>query len=139
MARRRLEGLERVLGANALCSTADGKVGSPIYYALGLVASFALGLTLIGVITTGLLLLHSRHLRRGDDDVPGGGRLLELSRGRLQRVLVVRGRVGERLSPTSAATTANSALFVVRPLRKIGGLFWDPLRSRRATSSPAGA
>ena len=45
MARRRLEGLERVLGANALFSTAYGNVGSSIYYALGLVASYALGLT----------------------------------------------------------------------------------------------
>ena len=41
-----------------------------------------------------LLLLHGRHLRRGDDDVPGGGRLLELRAARLQRVLVVRGGVG---------------------------------------------
>src|SRR4051794_41909224 len=45
MARRRLEGLERVLGVNALFSTAYGNVGSSIYYALGLVASYALGLT----------------------------------------------------------------------------------------------
>ena len=35
MARRRLEGLERVLGVNALFSTAYGNVGSSIYYALG--------------------------------------------------------------------------------------------------------
>ena len=45
MARRRLEGLERVLGVNALFSTAYGNVGSSIYYALGLVAIFALGMT----------------------------------------------------------------------------------------------
>ena len=45
MARRRLEGLERVLGVNALFSTAYGNVGSSIYYALGLVAALALGLT----------------------------------------------------------------------------------------------
>src|SRR5215216_5984336 len=36
MARRRLEGLQRVLGVNALFSTAYGNVGSSIYYALGL-------------------------------------------------------------------------------------------------------
>ena len=46
MARRRLPGLERVLGTNALFSTAYGNVGSSIYYALGLVASYALGLSL---------------------------------------------------------------------------------------------
>ncbi len=53
MARRRLEGLERVLGVNALFSTAYGNVGSSIYYALGLVASYALGLTPIVFIITG--------------------------------------------------------------------------------------
>src|SRR5688572_6743027 len=55
MARRRLEGLERVLGANALFSTAYGNVGSSIYYALGLVASLALGLTPIVFVITGAL------------------------------------------------------------------------------------
>jgi basic amino acid/polyamine antiporter, APA family len=53
MARRRLEGLERVLGVNALFSTAYGNVGSSIYYALGLVASYALGLTPIVFVITG--------------------------------------------------------------------------------------
>ena len=42
MAERRLHGLQRVLGVNALFSTAYGNVGSSIYYALGLVASYAL-------------------------------------------------------------------------------------------------
>ena len=55
MARRRLEGLERVLGVNALFSTAYGNVGSSIYYALGLVAALALGLTPVVVIITGAL------------------------------------------------------------------------------------
>src|SRR6185436_12641638 len=55
MARRRLEGLERVLGVNALFSTAYGNVGSSIYYALGLVASFALGLTPLVFIITGVI------------------------------------------------------------------------------------
>src|SRR3712207_2090422 len=54
MARRRLEGLERVLGVNALFSTAYGNVGSSIYYALGLVASYALGLTPVVFVITGL-------------------------------------------------------------------------------------
>src|ERR671916_2463899 len=55
MARRRLEGLERVLGVNALFSTAYGNVGSSIYYALGLVAALALGLTPIVFLITGAL------------------------------------------------------------------------------------
>src|SRR3954447_14219203 len=57
MARRRLEGLERVLGVNALFSTAYGNVGSSIYYALGLVAALALGLTPIVFLITGIFFL----------------------------------------------------------------------------------
>jgi len=53
MAERRLHGLQRVLGVNALFSTAYGNVGSSIYYALGLVASFALGLTPVVFLITG--------------------------------------------------------------------------------------
>src|ERR671935_959931 len=45
--RRRQQGLERVLGTPALFATAYGNVGSSIYYALGLVAGIALGLTLL--------------------------------------------------------------------------------------------
>src|SRR3954463_3748221 len=55
MAQRRLQGLERVLGGNALSSTAYGNVGSSIYYALGLVASFALGLTPVVFIIAGFI------------------------------------------------------------------------------------
>src|SRR5262249_6101722 len=57
MARRRLEGLERVLGVNALFATAYGNVGSSVYYALGLVASYALGLTPIVFIITGIFFV----------------------------------------------------------------------------------
>ena len=57
MARRRLEGLERVLGVNALFSTAYGNVGSSIYYALGLVAALALGLTPLVFLITGFFFL----------------------------------------------------------------------------------
>src|SRR5919205_1266661 len=55
MAERRLHGLQRVLGVNALFSTAYGNVGSSIYYALGLVASFALGLTPVVFVISGLI------------------------------------------------------------------------------------
>ena len=55
MARRQLPGLQRVLGVNALFSTAYGNVGSSIYYALGLVASFALGLTPVVFLLTGVI------------------------------------------------------------------------------------
>src|SRR5947209_20601051 len=53
--RRRAQRLERVLGAPALFATAYGNVGSSIYYALGLVAGIALGLTPIVFIVSGLI------------------------------------------------------------------------------------
>src|SRR3981081_1570216 len=55
MARLSQYGLQRVLGTPALFSTAYGNVGSSIYYALGLVASYALGLTPIVFIITGFI------------------------------------------------------------------------------------
>jgi APA family basic amino acid/polyamine antiporter len=47
--------LHRVLGAPALFSTAYGDVGSSIYYALGVTAMFALGLTPLAFVIAGLL------------------------------------------------------------------------------------
>ena len=95
MARLTQHGLRRVLGTSALFSTAYGNVGSSIYYALGLVASYALGLTpIVFLITGGDLLPDRRHLRRGDRDVPRGRRLLELRAPRLQRAVVVLRGVG---------------------------------------------
>ncbi|HZT90603.1 MAG TPA: universal stress protein [Gaiellaceae bacterium] len=53
--RRQSHGLERVLGAPALFATAYGNVGSSIYYALGLTAGIALGLTPLVFIISGLI------------------------------------------------------------------------------------
>ncbi len=57
MARRRRQahGLERVLGTPALFATAYGNVGSSIYYALGVVAVYALGLTPIVFVIAGVI------------------------------------------------------------------------------------
>jgi len=55
--RPRHRGLERVLGTGALFSTAYGNVGSSIYYALGLVAVFALGMTPVVFLVAGLIFL----------------------------------------------------------------------------------
>jgi basic amino acid/polyamine antiporter, APA family len=49
------QALERVLGTGALFSTAYGNVGSSIYYALGLVAVLALGMTPVVFIISGLI------------------------------------------------------------------------------------
>ena len=59
MAERRPKGagLERVLGTGALFSTAYGNVGSSIYYALGLVAVFALGMTPVVFLIAGLIFV----------------------------------------------------------------------------------
>src|SRR5919199_462208 len=51
------QGLERVLGTGALFSTAYGNVGSSIYYALGLVTVFALGLTPLVFVISGLIFV----------------------------------------------------------------------------------
>ena len=52
MARRipRDESLARVHGVGALFSAAYGNVGSSIYYALGVTAAFALGLTPVAFV-----------------------------------------------------------------------------------------
>ncbi|MGZ5316188.1 MAG: APC family permease, partial [Solirubrobacterales bacterium] len=59
MARRipRDESLARVHGVGALFSAAYGNVGSSIYYALGVTAAFALGLTPIAFVITGLIFM----------------------------------------------------------------------------------
>jgi basic amino acid/polyamine antiporter, APA family len=60
MARRKTregQGLSRVLGVPALFSTAYGNVGSSIYYALGVVAAWALGVTPLVFLLTGLLFV----------------------------------------------------------------------------------
>jgi APA family basic amino acid/polyamine antiporter len=53
--RRQQQGLERVLGTPALFATAYGNVGSSIYYALGVTAVLALGLTPIVFIVSGVI------------------------------------------------------------------------------------
>ena len=61
------------------------------------------GLTPVVFIITGFFFFcTAATLRRGDRDVPGGGRLVELRAPRVQRVLVVLRRLGARCSPTSS-------------------------------------
>ena len=51
------QSLHKVLGVPALFSTAYGNVGSSIYYALGVTALYAMGLTPAVLILTGLLFM----------------------------------------------------------------------------------
>jgi APA family basic amino acid/polyamine antiporter len=125
MARRRLEGLERVLGANALFSTAYGNVGSSIYYALGLVASFALGLTPIVFIVTGFFFfLTAATYAEATTMYPEAGGSSSFARRAFNEFWSFFAAWAQML--TYVATIAISAFFVPHYL---GGLFWEPLRS----------
>jgi basic amino acid/polyamine antiporter, APA family len=53
----REQSLRRVHGTGALFSAAYGNVGSSIYYALGVTAAFALGLTPIAFVIAGLIFM----------------------------------------------------------------------------------
>ena len=52
---RKLRGFERVLGAPALFAVAYGEIASSLYFALGIVAAQALGLTPLVLLLTGAL------------------------------------------------------------------------------------
>src|SRR5260370_13382735 len=54
---RRPAKLPRTLGPGALFAACYGNVGSSIYYALGVTAAFALGLTPVALILAGFLFL----------------------------------------------------------------------------------
>jgi basic amino acid/polyamine antiporter, APA family len=124
MARRRLEGLERVLGANALFSTAYGNVGSSIYYALGLVASFALGLTpLVFIITGFFFFLTAATYAEATTMYPEAGGSSSFARRAFNEFWSFFAAWAQML--TYVATIATSAFFVPHYL---GGLFFDGLR-----------
>ncbi len=54
---RKLSGFERVLDAPSLFAVAYGEIGSSVYFALGIVAASALGLTPLVLLATGVLFL----------------------------------------------------------------------------------
>jgi basic amino acid/polyamine antiporter, APA family len=125
MARRRLEGLERVLGVNALFATAYGNVGSSIYYALGLVASFALGLTPVVFVITGLFFFWTAATyAEATAMYPEAGGSSSFARRAFNEFVSFFAAWAQMLNYT--ITVAISAFFVPH---YIGGLFWEPLRS----------
>src|ERR1700754_484110 len=124
MGRRRLEGLERVLGVNALFSTAYGNVGSSIYYALGLVASYALGLTpLVFIITGFFFLCTAASYAEATTMYPEAGGSSSFARRAFNEFWSFFAAWAGMLTYTM--TVATSAFFVPHYL---GGLFWDALR-----------
>ncbi len=125
MARRRLEGLERVLGVNALFATAYGNVGSSIYYALGLVASYALGLTPVVFVITGFFFYcTAATYAEATAMYPEAGGSSSFARRAFNEFWSFFAAWGQMLN--YVITIAISAFFVPH---YIGGLFWEPLRS----------
>src|SRR3954469_9787662 len=124
MAERRLHGLQRVLGTNALFATAYGNVGSSIYSALGLVASFALGLTPVVFIITGFIFyLTAATYAEATSMYPEAGGSSSFARHAFNEFWSFFAAWGQMLNYT--ITVAISAFFVPHYL---GGLFWDALR-----------
>jgi basic amino acid/polyamine antiporter, APA family len=124
MAERRLHGLQRVLGTYALASSAYGNVGSSIYYALGLVASFALGLTPLVFILSGVIFyLTAATYAEATAMFPEAGGSSSFARRAFNEFWSFFAAWGQMLNYT--ITIAISAFFVPH---YIGGIMWAPLR-----------
>src|SRR3954449_3379301 len=116
-------GLERVLGTGALFSTAYGNVGSSIYYALGLVASFALGLTPIVFLISGLIFMATAATyAEATAMYPEAGGSASFARHAFNEFWSFFAGWGQMLN--YIITVSISAFFVPHYL----GVFWDPLR-----------
>src|SRR5256885_10285375 len=71
MARLQQYGLRRTVGVPGLFATAYGNVGSSIYYALGIVAAHALGLTpIVFMLAGGLFALTAKTYAEGASMFP---------------------------------------------------------------------
>src|ERR1700754_3159057 len=124
MARLSQHGLQRVLGVNALFATAYGNVGSSIYYALGLVASFALGLTPVVFVITGFIFyLTAATYAEATAMYPEAGGSSSFARHAFNEFWSFFAAWAQMLNYT--ITIAISAFFVPHYL---GGLFWSELR-----------
>jgi APA family basic amino acid/polyamine antiporter len=125
MAERQVPGLQRVLGVNALFATAYGNVGSSIYYALGLVASFALGLTpIVFVLTGGIFYLTAATYAEATAMYPEAGGSSSFARHAFNEFWSFFAAWGQMLN--YIITVAISAFFVPH---YIGGLFWSYLKT----------
>ena len=125
MARRRRQAqqLERVLGTNALFATAYGNVGSSIYYALGVVAVYALGLTPIVFIIAGFIFAcTAATYAEGTVRYPEAGGSSSFARHAFNETVSFEAAWAQMLN--YVATIAVSAFFVPHYL----SVFWGPLR-----------
>ena len=122
--RRQSHGLERVLGAPALFATAYGNVGSSIYYALGLTAGIALGLTPIVFIISGLIFAATAATyAEGTVRYPEAGGSASFARHAFNELVSFGAAWAQMLN--YVITVAISVIFVPHYL----SIFWEPLRT----------
>jgi APA family basic amino acid/polyamine antiporter len=121
--RRRQQGLERVLGTPALFATAYGNVGSSIYYALGVTAAFALGLTPVVFIVAGVIFVAtSLTYTEGTVRFPEAGGSSSFARHAFDELVSFGAAWAQLLN--YVITISISAFFVPHYL----SVFWEPLR-----------
>jgi basic amino acid/polyamine antiporter, APA family len=122
--RRQRQGLERVLGAPALFATAYGNVGSSIYYALGLTAGIALGLTPLVFIISGLIFAATAATyAEGTVRYPEAGGSASFARHAFNELVSFIAAWAQMLN--YVITVAISVIFVPHYL----SIFWAPLRT----------
>jgi basic amino acid/polyamine antiporter, APA family len=118
----REETLRRVHGVGALFSAAYGNVGSSIYYALGVVAAFALGLTPVTFAIAGLIFICTAATYVEATVLhPEAGGSSNFARHAFNEVVSFFAGWGQMLN--YIITAAISAFFVPHYL----GVFWEPL------------
>ncbi|MCW3028839.1 MAG: Basic amino acid/polyamine antiporter, family [Solirubrobacterales bacterium] len=111
MARLTEHGLRRSVGVSGLFATAYGNVGSSIYYALGLVAAHALGLTpLVFMFAGGLFVLTAKTYAEGAAMYPEAGGSSSFARHAFNDIVSF--FAGWALSLDYIITIAISAFFV---------------------------
>jgi APA family basic amino acid/polyamine antiporter len=117
------QGLERVLGTGALFSTAYGNVGSSIYYALGLVAVYALGMTPVVFLISGVIFAATAATyAEATAMYPEAGGSSSFARHAFNEFWSFFAAWGQMLN--YIITVSISAFFVPHYL----GVFWGPLR-----------
>ncbi len=120
MARLTERGLRRSVGVPGMFATAYGNVGSSIYYALGLVAAHALGLTpLVFVFAGGLFALTAKTYAEGASMFPEAGGSSSFARHAFNDVVSF--FAGWALSLDYILTIAISAFFVPHYLSAFPG------------------
>ena len=116
--------MERVVGVPGLWATAYGNVGSSIYYALGLVAAYALGLTPLVFLFAGLIFAATAiTYTEGTAMFPEAGGSSSFARQAFNEGAAFGAAWGQMLN--YIITIAISAFFVPHYL----GVFWEPLNS----------